>query len=46
VSSKAPLSQIKVLPFKEKHEWTLEPKYNIGKKGNEDGDQRDNVSSS
>ena len=29
---KAPLSQIKVLAFKEKSEWTLEPKYNIGKK--------------
>ena len=43
VSSKAPLSQIKVLPFKEKNEWTLEPKYNIGKKGNENGDQKDNV---
>ena len=43
VSSKAPLSQIKVLPFKEKNEGTLEPKYNIGKKGNEDGDQKDNV---
>ena len=43
VSNKAPLSQIKVLPFKEKNEWTLEPKYNIGKKGNEDGDQKDNV---
>ena len=43
VSSKAPLSLIKVLPFKEKNEWTLEPKYNIGKKGNEDGDQKDNV---
>tara|TARA_Y100001938_G_scaffold148290_1_gene231514 strand:- start:256 stop:693 length:438 start_codon:yes stop_codon:yes gene_type:complete len=42
-SNKAPLSQIKVLPFKEKNEWTLEPKYNIGKKGNEDGDQKDNV---
>src|SRR5210317_2185371 len=26
VESKAPLSQIKVLPFKEKHEWVLEPK--------------------
>ena len=33
VENKAPLSQIKVLPFKEKNEWTLEPKYNIGKKG-------------
>jgi hypothetical protein len=29
---KAPLSQIKVLPFKEKAEWTLSAKYNIGKK--------------
>ena len=30
--SKAPLSQIKVLSFKEKDEWILETKYNIGKK--------------
>ena len=29
----APLNQIKVLPFKEKHDWILEQKYNIGKKG-------------
>jgi hypothetical protein len=29
---KAPLSQIKVISFKEKGEWTLETKYNIGKK--------------
>ena len=29
---KAPLSQIKVLSFKEKDEWVLETKYNIGKK--------------
>jgi len=28
----APLNQIKVLPFKEKNDWTLEAKYNIGKK--------------
>ena len=28
----APLNQIKVLTFKEKDEWTLETKYNIGKK--------------
>ena len=28
----SPLSQIKVLPFKEKKEWTLSAKYNIGKK--------------
>jgi len=32
VENKAPLSQIKVLPFKEKNEWTLVAKYNIGKK--------------
>lgn len=30
--NKAPLSQIKVLPFKEKKDWTLSAKYNIGKK--------------
>ena len=30
---KAPLSQIKILPYKEKEEWTLETKYNIGRKG-------------
>ena len=30
--SVAPLSQIKVLSFREKGEWTLETKYNIGKK--------------
>jgi hypothetical protein len=29
---KAPLSQIKVLAFKEKGEWDLQAKYNIGKK--------------
>ena len=28
----APLSQIKVLSYSEKGEWTLETKYNIGKK--------------
>ena len=28
----APLSQIKVISFKEKNEWNLETKYNIGKK--------------
>jgi hypothetical protein len=28
----APLNQIKVLPFKEKSDWILEAKYNIGKK--------------
>ena len=30
----APLNQIKVLPYKDKNEWTLEQKYNIGKKNN------------
>ena len=30
--NKAPLSQIKVLPYKEKGEWELITKYNIGKK--------------
>ena len=29
----APLNQIKVLPYKDKNEWMLEQKYNIGKKG-------------
>ena len=29
---RAPLSQIKVLSYKEKDEWILETKYNIGKK--------------
>ena len=28
----APLSQIKIISFKEKDEWALETKYNIGKK--------------
>ena len=28
----APLSQIKIISFKEKDEWMLETKYNIGKK--------------
>ena len=35
VENKAPLSQIKVLPFNEKKEWTLNAKYNIGKKPTE-----------
>jgi hypothetical protein len=30
--NKAPLSQIKIIAFKEKNEWTLQAKYNIGKK--------------
>jgi len=28
----APLSQIKIIAFKDKHDWNLVPKYNIGKK--------------
>lgn len=32
VSDIAPLNQIKVLSYKEKDEWILETKYNIGKK--------------
>lgn len=29
---RAPLSQIKILPFKEKNQWQLVAKYNIGKR--------------
>ena len=32
VTDIAPLNQIKVLAYKEKNEWVLETKYNIGKK--------------
>ena len=32
VTDIAPLNQIKVLAYKEKNEWELESKYNIGKK--------------
>jgi len=35
ISDLAPLNQIKVLSFKEKNEWTLESKYNIGRKKQE-----------
>jgi len=28
----APMRQIKIIPFKEKNNWTLQPKYNIGNK--------------
>ena len=31
----APLNQIKVIAYKEKNNWTLETKYNIGKKKTE-----------
>jgi hypothetical protein len=32
IADVAPLTQIKVLAFKEKDKWTLESKYNIGRK--------------
>jgi hypothetical protein len=32
ISDAAPLSQIKVISYKDKGDWTLESKYNIGKK--------------
>ena len=32
VTETAPMSQIKILPYKEKDEWTLVTKYNIGRK--------------
>ena len=32
INDLAPLNQIKVLSFREKGEWTLESKYNIGRK--------------
>ena len=32
ISDVAPLSQIKVLAYRDKGDWTLESKYNIGKK--------------
>ena len=35
----APLNQIKVLSYKDKGEWILEQKYNIGKKGKENAQQ-------
>ena len=35
--NKAPLSQIKVLAFKDKGEWDLQAKYNIGKKIDDEG---------
>jgi hypothetical protein len=32
----APLSQIKVLSFKEKNDWTIQTKYNLGRKKTKD----------
>ena len=34
-TTRAPLSQIKVISFKDKNNWSLETKYNIGKKVDE-----------
>ena len=45
IENNEPLYQIKVLPYKDKKEWILEPKYNIGKKpeqGDKDGTSNDN----
>ena len=35
IENLAPLNQIKVLSFKDKNDWTLESKYNIGRKKTE-----------
>ena len=35
-----PLNQLKILSFKEKDQWDLTAKYNIGSKRNEDGEQK------
>ena len=37
--NKAPLSQIKVLAFKDKSDWDLQAKYNIGKKVDDEGSE-------
>ena len=37
IQNKAPLSQIKVLAFKDKSDWDLQAKYNIGKKIDDEG---------
>ena len=37
VTDIAPLNQIKVIAYREKSEWTLETKYNIGKKRTQEG---------
>ena len=39
VADIAPLNQIKVLAYKDKGEWILEQKYNIGKKGKTQGNR-------
>ena len=38
IGDKIPLNQLRILPFKEKENWVLMPKYNIGnKKRSDDG---------
>jgi len=37
--NKAPLSKIKVLAFKDKNDWDLQAKYNIGKKVDDEGSE-------
>ena len=39
VTDIAPLNQIKVLAYKDKSDWILEQKYNIGKKGKENAQE-------
>ena len=41
IEDKVPLNQLKILSFKEKEEWSLMPKYNIGnKKRSDDGNNQ------
>jgi len=35
-----PLNQLKILSFKEKDQWNLTAKYNIGSKRTEDGEEQ------
>ena len=45
IEDKVPLNQLKILSFKEKEEWSLMPKYNIGnKKRSDDGATESGVS--
>jgi len=41
--NKAPLSQIKIIAYKDKKEWNLQAKYNIGKKQNTESKPEDKV---
>ena len=40
IKNLAPLRQIKVIPFKEKTQWELCPKYNIGNSNNGEKNKR------